>query len=94
MKRNTKVRRKVSATYLLSAEDKATAGELKRRLIDRVLLVDILQRRLEGEDVFNQAGHVLRDAVIAGPQCRLNLLQHAVRYQVRVVASSWRDGRR
>lgn len=74
-------------THLLSAEDKAAAVLFKRRLVDGVLVIDVLQRRLEGQDAFDESSHVLRDAVVAGAQLWLDVTQGTVRHKVLVIAS-------
>ena len=76
----------------MRAVDETAAGEFERGLIDGVLLVHVVQRRLEREDEFDQSGHVLRHAVVARPERRLGLAQDVVRHQVSVVATRRRDG--
>ena len=76
----------------MRAVDKVTAGEFECGLVDGVFFVDVLQRRFESKDVFDQPGDVLRDAVVAGSQRCLDASQHVVWQKVGVVASRRSDG--
>jgi len=49
----------------LSAKDKVSAGEFERGPVDSVLVVDVFERGLQGQDVLDQSGDVLRQSVVA-----------------------------